>query len=674
MAPLTTMSLSVLLFLGCLLGQIYALDDHIGDACRYYSTFFDFGCEKVTPQCLCSLDPFIQTVVKCIYTHVPDQDQWVSWQRTEEYCNIDLDLDSIKWAVNSSNTTFLPPTEVFRPVNPYSQPIMMSTEKIMPYAQFLEVDGRNYAFDHLFSWVPLIFLFGIFALRSFINISTYLFPQTSARFTTPALAKFRKHISLPPLGRYHHMKKTQVAPFLPKTTVPTRSQSIIIAGLVFINVFLLVIKIECAPSNPLMSTKLGMIAYFIGRRSGWLCFVEMVLLFVFSARNNIWIQLTGWPLETFNVFHKWVGIMSVFQVIIHSLGYYISYKIENRWDERIVQAWLQWGVAGTVFFCLIPPLALRYARNYNYELFLFVHIALSILVLVASWYHLSEINLGYGYLVAMILLWSFDRIARLVRTIVSGAFCSGNVQLLPGGELVRIEADYSRKWKWYPGSYVFVHIMTPQLFLQSHPFTLLKTQDDKLVMYVRVLNGATKSLADMAASKGNEASVRLLLDGPYGATAPLKHYHTVLLISGGVGVTFTLAHAMELIALQDSSVERIVFIWVVQDRSYIKNFSPELKGMADTRIEFRFFVTRDIVDIPGTRQLLSKNGIADIETNSGRPDLIKIVSTEILNAQGPLAIAVCGPETMSDDVRSAVVGNLDKCQYRVEYIEDAFTW
>lgn len=651
----------------------------IDDACRYYSTFFDWGCRDMA--CLCQDDAFLQTVVQCIYTYVPKEQLTSSWQKTEAYCKIakNLDLERIKRLVENPNTKFLPPTEVLRPAEPYNDPMLLSSNKILPYAKFLEIDTENYRYDQIFSWLPLVFIFSVLFIQTVVHTTAKLFPKFTARLNWSALTKFRQKLILAPLGKYHHMKKHTVIPLMPKTTIPTRTQSLIVAGLFFVNVFFLMIKMNCGPPNPLMQSKLGMYTFFIGRRSGWLCFVQMILLLVFSARNNIWIRLTGWPLDTFNVFHKWVGIMSVFQVLVHSVGYYISYKTENRWDERITQAWMQWGVAGTVFFCLIPPLAFRYARQYNYELFLFLHIALSILVLVASWMHLSELKLGYGYLAAMVLIWAFDRLARLIRSVLSGLFCKSTVEMLPGNELLRMEVEYSKNWKWYPGSYAFVHIMTPQLFLQSHPFTMLKTPDDKLVLYVRIMNGATKSLATKAMQHlRNNYTVNVVLDGPYGETAPLKHYHTVLLVAGGVGVTFTLAHAMELISLskQDTTVERIIFVWVIQDKTYIENFSKELVQIEDKRVEFRFFVTRsntgDVTESE-SRQL-SKNHVVDIETKVGRPNLSELVSAEMFNARGPLAVAVCGPETMSDDVRSTVVNHLDKCPYRVEYVEDAFTW
>ena len=56
----------------------------------------------------------------------------------------------------------------------------------------------------------------------------------------------------------------------------------------------------------------------------------------------------------------------------------------------------------------------------------------------------------------------------------------------------------------------------------------------------------------------------------------------------------------------------------------------------------------------------------------GRANAQQIVAHEIQNRVGAMAVTVCGPGAMADDVREAVRNHMDEAT--VDFIEEAFTW
>lgn len=55
---------------------------------------------------------------------------------------------------------------------------------------------------------------------------------------------------------------------------------------------------------------------------------NMVVLFVFSARNNLLLWITDWSHSTYLLLHRWLGYWTIIHTVIHSimlLEYYKKY-------------------------------------------------------------------------------------------------------------------------------------------------------------------------------------------------------------------------------------------------------------------------------------------------------------------------------------------------------------
>ena len=89
-----------------------------------------------------------------------------------------------------------------------------------------------------------------------------------------------------------------------------------------------------------------------------------------------------------------------------------------------------------------------------------------------------------------------------------------------------------------------------------------------------------RSVATRHSSKTDVPSVSLALEGPYGHDHPLEHYHTVVLVAGGTGVTFCLSYFMRL--LQPFARDRARSGKYVDDRVDAEDNQALLAGDTDT--------------------------------------------------------------------------------------------
>ncbi|ANB13552.1 Fre3p [Sugiyamaella lignohabitans] len=316
------------------------------------------------------------------------------------------------------------------------------------------------------------------------------------------------------------------------------------------------------------------------------------------------------------------------------------------------------------------------------------------------WFHVKGRD-GMHYTYAAIAIWAFDHFARIVRLFWSGVTSKADIKL-HGEHIMEIKIDYSHRWNYRPGCYVYLHILRKYGFWQSHPFTVVcsPVPDDqgKLVIFARVKKGLTKRTAKYIKSQPDQcARLGVLVEGPYGGTHPLHNYETVVLVAGGVGITSIYPYAAQLRENRDKT-QRMVFIWVMRDYEPLTWFKDQLKYIQeDPRIEVRLYVTgtsvlvsnessaassttnlekvpEDTVSSLGSERKTSLTSSVQFETKQGAPDLRSKVARDITEATGTVAFLVCGPDRMNDDIRKGISESIVKSEYRVDYFEDSFSW
>jgi ferric-chelate reductase len=151
-------------------------------------------------------------------------------------------------------------------------------------------------------------------------------------------------------------------------------------------------------------------------------------------------------------------------------------------------------------------------------------------------------NMSY-YVWPSVLLWSIDRVFRLVRIFVFNFVCyklDAQVDVL-SSDFLRITLQRPGHTHWAPGQ--FAYLTVPGLsFLGSHPFTISSIDvphldgnnssqlDLKQIKFlVRVHKRLTRCLR--SAARDGEP-IKVLFDGPYGASPQVTGFETVILIAG----------------------------------------------------------------------------------------------------------------------------------------------
>jgi FAD-binding domain/Ferric reductase NAD binding domain len=157
------------------------------------------------------------------------------------------------------------------------------------------------------------------------------------------------------------------------------------------------------------------------------------------------------------------------------------------------------------------------------------------------------------------------------------------LEVLPGG-VTRVVVQCPQQFKWKPGQHCFISIPGISV-LQAHPFTIVSLSwpislhgRNELVLLVRACQGFTKMVADLAATSSRKLSTQSIdpftaiaeaqklrittrswIDGPYGDyhCAFDRHYHGVVCVSGGSGITASLPWIVYLAAKMRSAAHSL---------------------------------------------------------------------------------------------------------------------
>ena len=365
-------------------------------------------------------------------------------------------------------------------------------------------------------------------------------------------------------------------------------------------------------------------------------------------------------------------------------------------------------------------------RRAFYEFFLHFHIALVVLAVVALWYHLREqpqliyIQVFVGLWVAEVrfclYLWVtfftewFQRAVRVLRLLYRNVGSSDTtviVESLPG-DAVKVNMHLARPWTFRPGQYVFITM--PQVGLwTSHPFSVAWSSEidtisvdpemgiaaaedlDKttttitaetlvgskptISAIIRRRDGFTNQLFKKAQnSTHGRFTAKALIEGPYGGQHSLRSYGTLVLFAGGVGITHQIPYVRELLvghANGTAATRRILLVWVVQTSEALEWVRPwmtealALEGRRDV-LRIQLFITKP----RSTQEIRSPS--ATVQMFPGRPNVDTIVQGECQAQVGAMAVTVCGPGCLADDVRRSVrtrqgVANID-------FVEESFSW
>jgi ferric-chelate reductase len=333
-------------------------------------------------------------------------------------------------------------------------------------------------------------------------------------------------------------------------------------------------------------------------KNGKLSFGLMPLLIIFSGRNNLLTSLTAIPYTSLMFYHKWVARIMVIHVILHG-AFWTAYAVEHGHLAHYIQEeYWKWGMIATAIVGLLVFQSFHMFKRLSYEVFYILHIILAVAFMLGCFYHCYE--LGYmEWIYVSCSLWGLDKLTRIVRIILFGVK-NAEIKYI-SDETIRVSVKRNRLFKPFPGAYAFIYFMTPFQFWQSHPFTIINSVHDKdsIVCYVKVKGGITKTLRrKLQKAPGMTVQMKVLVEGPYGHRPPLEKFDSVLLLSGGTGISGLFSHALNLAHHGLSSVKTIHLVWAIKNQESLSWFATELKQLVGSNVKIDIYITGEVSSFP----------------------------------------------------------------------------
>lgn len=265
-------------------------------------------------------------------------------------------------------------------------------------------------------------------------------------------------------------------------TIPPRLESIILGLYIIMNFVMCFPGYNLFVGNQYYASNKLQLARYIADRTGFLSIAQLPMVWVFAARNDPFMWLTGWSFATYNRFHRWIARISVVHAVVHSIAYTAfdfysggAASYNASWKEEY---WYAGGIA-TVVMSLMLVASAYYFRERYYDLFLMIHIGMSLVFFVTLWCHVRIFGGEFNYyLYPCIAIWGLDRILRVGRVV----FVSVMPRLTKGvratvtyhrtTEMVRMDlTDFFPNKKVVPGLYYYLYTKGLRGY-ESHPFTL----------------------------------------------------------------------------------------------------------------------------------------------------------------------------------------------------------
>ncbi|KAJ4388112.1 hypothetical protein N0V93_008717 [Gnomoniopsis smithogilvyi] len=400
--------------------------------------------------------------------------------------------------------------------------------------------------------------------------------------------------------------------------------------------------------------------------------------------------------EEINRFHRALGRIIYLLLSVHAvlyLNFFIQkgILISKLTSSRAVQT----GIIGVLCFNFLGATALKAIRTYSYRIFFITHLTVALVIPPLIWFHAKSAKI---FVVEALVVFLIDIVSRKLDTVTSEA----TFESIPGSSLVKVTTSVPfhkiQRFRKAPGSHIYLQIPGISRLSQDpvskeylvheflfNPFTVASVDDEngEISLVARHQNGPTTSTLKQLAAEATTDGTRhmsLAIEGPYGAVSYYPEltsgeYDRVLLVSGGVGATFTVPLYRALTS--GNSTVKVQLVWAVgnsSDAVWAKDKDGKL--LADDE-DVQLFVT-------GTKQALDPQGesmeLSTIPESQEpkyartRPDLRKIVDDVFRAGQEErIAVLFCGPTKMGHDLRR-YVGVWVKKGRVVFWHSESFEW
>ncbi|KAH9039359.1 hypothetical protein EDB85DRAFT_1930166 [Lactarius pseudohatsudake] len=441
--------------------------------------------------------------------------------------------------------------------------------------------------------------------------------------------------------------------------------------------------------------------------------VSQIPIVVALANKSNWLSwLSGIGYEKFHYVHRFAGRLAVIAANVHALVAVRLRPLMESLQAKIHTPEYIWGLVALCAVDLLIAFSLSFRGDKipGYSLFFTTHITFVVVSLLAIYMHKHYI---WPYILAAVVLYAFDHVARTARTRYTTAWLTAETALNGGTILVEVP---SLGAGWQAGQHVRIRVIGDTWFSwlatwlvgRARPFTIATGSNSGGMLLSdqspwRVPDDAAGKSADAEGGCDGAREVRIIVEGPYSGPGYTLYtaYSGVVLVAGGSGISYVMGVLDDILqkhASGQSNVRVIEVVWSVADPDSLYSLLPELSQLMRpgtsprTALSLRFSVhwTRMSALAPHVPRSTLPPGM---HLHAGRPDVRATLQSAIASVReaystttgrthdsdlpSGIVIGSCGPTSLIDDAARAV-GRVSWADWKnvggVESIDEVFGW
>ena len=253
-------------------------------------------------------------------------------------------------------------------------------------------------------------------------------------------------------------------------------------------------------------------------------------------------------------FHIKMSIVALFFATLHAIGHlsgsFVFGSMAHRQESvagvigadavprsyidyvRSLPGWT--GLTAIGCFYLLTALSMPQVRKWSYEVFQLGHLLMFPIIGLMIAHGTTGLLQWpmFGYWLAVPTL--FVMLERTWRVVLGFLPIEAKLELLDDETtVITVEVPHKRPWDYKAGQYVFVQV--PQLSRwQWHPFTVSTCVNNRMQVHIKADGDWTNGLRDVAKRAGKKQSIKVGLDGPFGAPAQRFYDYEYSMVFGYV--------------------------------------------------------------------------------------------------------------------------------------------
>lgn len=182
--------------------------------------------------------------------------------------------------------------------------------------------------------------------------------------------------------------------------LPLRLEAIILVAMMILNVVPLVAFYSLYVGHNTYFTgtdavsRRSQILRHLANRCAMLSIGQLPMLILLASKRTPVAILSQLSMNTMMLFHRWIARMCYFHVIIHTLGNALIFHFSIGLVESLKSLPVQLGIVAIVMLSGLVFLSLRTLRKKHYEIFVFLHISMALLMIVFTYLHIKYLHQG----------------------------------------------------------------------------------------------------------------------------------------------------------------------------------------------------------------------------------------------------------------------------------------